>query len=268
MPLIKPKDNEEKDDFLKRCMGNDTMLDEFPDNKQRYAVCNQIWRDKDKSSIDIKTKKKKLFLEARSFPLEVRIMDEENTPKITGYAAIFNQLSNDLGGFREKIKKGFFSSVLENDVRALFNHDENMVLGRTKNNTLVLEEDNKGLKIEIVPPDTSYAKDLMNLIKRGDVDQMSFQWITEKDEWDSSDLNNVVRTLIKAQSLYDISPVTFPAYPQTKVAVRSAKEVYINYLEELLEDNSDNDKGKEDTKWHERICIARMKLDLLEKENE
>lgn len=269
MPLIKPKENEEKDEFLKRCMSDDTMNEEYPDEKQRYAICNQIWNDKDKASEKPKekSKKKKVYLEARSFPLEVRIMEEDTTPKISGYAAVFNQLSNDLGGFREKIKRGFFADVLENDVRALFNHDENMVLGRTKNGTLTLEEDNKGLKIEITPPETSYARDLMNLIKRGDVDQMSFQWITEKDEWDSSDLNNVTRTLIKARNLYDISPVTFPAYPQTKAAVRSAKDVYINYLEELLEDNSGEDKDKEDTKWQERIRIARMKLDLIEKEN-
>ena len=216
---------------------------------------------------DLETKKRKSYLEARSYPVEVRVLEEGEIPKIEGYAAVFNQLSDDLGGFREKIKRGFFKEVIESDdVRALFNHDENMVLGRTKNNTLELEEDSKGLKIKIVPPDTSYAKDLMNLIKRGDVDQMSFQWITEKDEWDSSDLNNVVRVLVKAKELWDISPVTFPAYPQTKAMVRSARDVYKNYLEELLEDNSGEEE--ENGKWQERISVLKRKLILLEKENE
>lgn len=265
MPMPKPKKNEEKKDFLSRCMGDDVMNEDYPDNKQRYAICNQIWRDKDKDSVDMETKskKRKSYLEARSYPFEVR-MTEDEAPKIVGYAAVFNQLSSDLGGFKEKIKRGFFKDVIEtDDVRALFNHDDNMVLGRTKNNTLILEEDNKGLKVEIIPPNTTYARDLINLVNRGDIDQMSFQWVTEKDEWDSSDLNNVIRTLIKAKSLWDISPVTFPAYPQTKAAIRSAREVYINYLEELLENNF----GEEDEEWQERISIMKRKLILLEKEN-
>jgi len=263
MPMPKPKKNEEKEDFLSRCMGDDAMVEDYPDNKQRYAICNQIWRDKDKDSIDIK--KNKSYLEARSYPFEVtevRKADDEPT-KIIGYAAIFNKLSDDLGGFREKIDNGFFSDVLRDDVRALFNHDDNMVLGRTKNDTLKLEEDNKGLKVEIIPPDTTYAKDVINLIERGDINSMSFQWITQKDEWDTTDLNKVIRTLVKAKELWDVSPVTFPAYPQTKLGVRSAKQVYIDYLEELLENNF----GEEDEKWQERISLMKRKLIVLEKEN-
>ena len=265
MPLVKPKENEEKDDFLERCMGNKVMNDEFPDNKQRYAVCNQIWRDKDKDSLSVldRVREIKSILETRSYPFEIsEVRTEEDVTKIIGYAAVYNQFSNDLGGFREKIKPGFFTEAIgRDDVRALFNHDANMVLGRTKNKTLILEEDRKGLKVEIIPPDTSYAHDLINLVKRGDIDQMSFQWETEKDEWDSSDLNNVTRTLVKIKNLWDISPVTFPAYPQTKAEVNSAKLIFKNYLEELLEDNS-----RDDGKWQERISVAKKKLDLLEKE--
>ena len=221
---------------------------------------------------EIKPKRKKSFLESRSYPFEIseiREAADDEPLKITGYAAVFNKLSDDLGGFREKIKRGFFEDVIANDdVRALFNHDENMVLARTKNNTLTLEEDNKGLKVEFIPNDTTYANDLVKLIKRGDVDQMSFQWITAKDEWDSSDLNNVIRTLIKAESLWDVSPVTFPAYPETKVDVRSktSKQVYMDYLEELLEDNSKKDE--KNGKWQERISVMKRKLFVLEKENE
>ena len=73
-------------------------------------------------SKDSETKKKKPYLEARSYPVEVRILEEGEIPKIEGYAAVFNQLSDDLGGFREKIKRGFFKDVIESDdVRALFN---------------------------------------------------------------------------------------------------------------------------------------------------
>jgi HK97 family phage prohead protease len=221
-------------------------------------------------NIDNKEKTKKTFMETRSYPFEVRSV-EEDTPKIVGYAAVYNQLSEDLGGFREKIKRGFFTDAIgRDDVRALFNHDDNFVLGRTKSGTLALDEDSKGLKVEITPPDTSYARDLMNLIGRGDVDQMSFQFEVATDEWDTSDLNNVIRTLTKIKSLWDISPVTFPAYPQTKAGIRSAREVFINYLEEYLKEHPDETKQTEqksvDEKWQERIFIARQRLVLLKKE--
>jgi len=211
-------------------------------------------------------KNKKAYLEARSFPFEVtevRKTDGEPT-KIGGYAAVFNKLSDDLGGFREKIDPGFFSDVLGDDVRALFNHDDNMVLGRTKNDTLTLEEDSKGLKVEITPPDTTYARDLLTLIDRGDVNQMSFQWVTAIDEWDETDLKKVIRTLKKAKSLWDVSPVTFPAYPQTKAGLRSAKQMYIEHIEELLEHNSM--KKEKDSKDQGYIAVLERKLILLEKE--
>lgn len=214
--------------------------------------------------------KNKAYLEARSFPFEVtevRKTDGEPT-RIEGYAAVFNKLSSDLGGFKEKIEPGFFSDVLGDDVRALFNHDDNMVLGRTKNDTLTLEEDNKGLPFVIFPPDTTYARDLITLMDRGDVNQMSFQWITKEDgdSWDESNPKKIVRTLLRGgcKSLWDVSPVTFPAYPQTKAGVRSAKQTLIDHLEELLEHNS---KEKEqDKKDQGYITVLERKLILLQKE--
>ena len=139
-----------------------------------------------------------------------------------------------------------------------------MVLGRTKNDTLTLEEDSKGLKVEITPPDTTYARDLLTLIDRGDVNQMSFQWVTAIDEWDETDLKKVIRTLKKAKSLWDVSPVTFPAYPQTKAGLRSAKQMYIEHIEELLEHNSM--KKEKDSKDQGYIAVLERKLILLEKE--
>jgi len=265
MPLPKPKDNESKDDFLKRCMGDDLMNREYPDKDQRYAICNKQLEDKSKDPKS--SKKKKPFMEARSYPFEISEVRAEGneSPKIIGYAAVYNKLSEDLGGFREKIQPGFFTKVLGDDVRALFNHNEDKVLGRTKSGTLKLEENSKGLKVEISPPDTSYAKDLLNLISRGDVDQMSFQWITEQDEWDTSDLKNVVRTLVSAKELLDISPVTFPAYPQTHAQLRSAKQVYINHLEELLEDISKEEEER-NKGWEDEISLMEKQLTILKKE--
>jgi HK97 family phage prohead protease len=140
---------------------------------------------------------------------------------IEGHAAVFDQLSEDLGGFREKIAPGAFTEAIEtDDVRALFNHDPSRVLGRLKAGTLELEEDKTGLRSTIYPPDS--AADVVESIKRGDVDQMSFGFVTVDESWEKKDGENI-RTLEKVR-LFDVSPVTYPAYPDTAVAVRSLEQ--------------------------------------------
>src|SRR5437899_12214900 len=98
--------------------------------------------------------------------------------RIEGYAAVFNTYSHDLGGFIERVKPGAFSRglFLKQDVRALINHDPNLVLGRTKSGTLALAEDTKGLKFVAVLPNTQYARDLHESVSRGDIDQCSFSF--------------------------------------------------------------------------------------------
>ncbi len=160
-------------------------------------------------------------IERRAFPfMEIRV-DSGEQPKIVGHAAVFDKLSVNLGGFREKIAPGAFANAIKkNDIRALWNHDPNFVLGRNKSKTLTLAEDEKGLAIEIVPPDAQWAKDLMETIRRGDVDQMSFGFRVIKDTWEFIEGKDSIRTLQEVE-LFDVSPVTFPAYPQTDVKVRS-----------------------------------------------
>ena len=230
MPMPKPKKDESKDDFLDRCMGDDVMVKDYPDNDQRYAICNSLWEDK-KSKPNSK-------IEIRSFPIELRTDKVEGeSPKLVGHAALFDVLSEDLGGFKEKIRKGAFAnSIKVDDIRALFNHDSNYVLGRNTSGSLILAEDDLGLAIEIDPPDTQFAKDLMTLIGRGDISGMSFGFIVNVDEWDSTDKDNVIRTLIDI-SLWDVSPVTYPVYPTTDIGIKSAKEIFgefqINQNKEL-----------------------------------
>jgi len=142
--------------------------------------------------------------------------------KISGHAAVFNQLSEDLGGFREKISPGAFTDTIkDSDIRALWNHDPNFVLGRTKAGTLSLHEDEIGLVTDYNFPDTAVARDLLKSIERGDVDQQSFGFMVMPDgqNWRLED-GGLVRTLSKIE-LFDVSPVTFPAYPQTDVGVRA-----------------------------------------------
>ena len=142
--------------------------------------------------------------------------------EIVGYAAVFNKWSEDLGFFREKIKPGAFSKSLSDgaDVRALINHDPNLILGRVSNGTLELEEDDIGLKYRIKLPSTSYANDLKESVRRGDITQNSFGFLTIRDSWKQGDGKELdERTLIEAK-LLDISPVTFPAYPQTSLDLR------------------------------------------------
>lgn len=164
-------------------------------------------------------------IERRNFQVsELRaITSGDGLRKITGYAAVFEKLSDNLGWFREKIQPGAFAdSIITDDVRALWNHDSNYPLGRNKSGTLTLSEDEHGLKIEIDPPDTQWARDLMTSIDRGDVDQMSFGFQTLSDKWEMVEGEDI-RTLIKVR-LFDVSPVTFPAYPDTEVGLRSLEE--------------------------------------------
>jgi HK97 family phage prohead protease len=142
---------------------------------------------------------------------------------ITGYAAMFDSLSEDLGGFREVIKPGAFTKSLANgaDVRALFNHDDNMVLGRTSAGTLRLTEDNIGLRFECDLPDTSYANDLHTSIKRGDINQCSFGFYCRADNWiPTAQAPGTLREVLEAD-VFDVSPVTFPAYQSTSLSARS-----------------------------------------------
>lgn len=174
-------------------------------------------------------------IERRTYAVtEFRVDAKENEPpKMIGHAAMFNSLSEDLGGFREQIAPGAFAGTLQTaDIRALFNHDSNIVLGRNKAGTLRLSEDNTGLSIEIDPPDTSAARDLIVSMKRGDINQMSFGFRTISDAWAKTN-GEWVRTLLEVD-LFDVSPVTYPAYSSTDIAVRSMNEAIKHEIPDKL----------------------------------
>ena len=153
---------------------------------------------------------------------EIEIREHNGKAVIEGHAAVFNTLSQNLGGFVESIAPGAFKKTIqEADIRALFNHDESLVLGRNRSGTLDLAEDNTGLYYRIQPPDTTYARDLMKVLERGDVSQSSFAFQTIDDEWGLTQQDFPQRTLLEVK-LYDVSPVTFPAYTDTDSSVSRA----------------------------------------------
>lgn len=160
-----------------------------------------------------------------SQPCELRAaQNESEQTTIAGYGAVFNARSLLLFDlFVEEIAPGAFDDVLNDDVRALFNHDRNFVLGRTTSGTLQLEADTRGLSYIITPPDTQTVRDLvLTPIARGDVTGSSFGFrvADDGDEWrQEGDL--VIRTIHRFSRLIDISPVTYPAYEGTHVAQRS-----------------------------------------------
>lgn len=140
---------------------------------------------------------------------------------ITGYASVFNSLSQNLGGFVEQVAPGAFKkTILEADVRALFNHDPNYVLGRNKAGTLRMVEDGKGLAYEVDLPDTQQARDLAESMRRGDITQSSFGFRVIRDSWGVTADDYPLRTLEEV-ALYDVSPVTYPAYTEASSALRS-----------------------------------------------
>lgn len=152
--------------------------------------------------------------------VEVRA-EGDSAPTIAGYAAVFDSLSEDLGGFREVIAPGAFDRALKegHDVRALVNHDANQILGRTKSGTLKLSVDKTGLRADIQPPDTQIARDALTSLRRGDLDGMSFAFRTLTDEWRTQD-GQEVRSLLDLE-LVDVSVVAYPAYSATSVSARA-----------------------------------------------
>lgn len=175
-------------------------------------------------------------IERRVFKFELRASKAGNKTKLSGYAAVFNSDSEDLGGFVEQIAPGAFSQVLASstlDCRCLLNHDPSLILGRTTSGTLRLHQDSQGLFYECDVPDTGAGRDVLVSAERGDINQSSFgfrvadddgaeQWYDkngrEVSPWSYEGVRRIVR---KVSELFDVSPVTYPAYTASSVEARS-----------------------------------------------
>gem|GEM_PF-927228 len=242
MPLPKPQKGQKKQDFLDSCMANSVMNNEYPSEKQRYAICNSLWQKKEENNMD-----KENICELRTYPIELRISEENGKEKITGFGAVYNSRSVDLGGFTEIVMPGCFErSLKENkDIKSYFNHDPNKILGRTSAGTLKVKDDKNGVHYEADPPNTTYANDLKESMKRGDVKHSSFAFQVIKDKWEEK--NGEHTRYLEDADIFELGPVTDPAYlgSNSKVRYRSAEKVYEEYLKKESLQRAEEEKEEE-----------------------
>lgn len=213
-------------------------------------------------------------IQRRSFPWTAELRDSaDGGYGITGHGAVFNSLSENLGGFREQIMPGAFSGVLakQPDVRALFNHDPNLILAGTRNGSLGLSEDATGLAYRAaVSPQlaaTYYGQALRAQMGDGLVNQSSFAFRVAQggDDWDEDDdTGALIRTIREFSGLYDVSPVTYPAYPAADSGLASsAPNVERNGdgpAGERTEDGDGEGQQADETPWRLKAVQRRMKL--------
>jgi HK97 family phage prohead protease len=160
--------------------------------------------------------------------IEVRKSDNSDALNFQGRAAVFDEwteINDPFGSFSERVQRGAFRKVLSDgaDVRFLgLNHDPNTVMARTAAGTMKLKESAKGLEVDAELAPTQGARDLAALLNRGDVSQMSFGFRVGKDIWEYDEVNDTAkRTIVEFSDLFDVSPVTFPAYQGTTAAMRA-----------------------------------------------
>lgn len=155
--------------------------------------------------------------------VEMRAADD-GTPRIGGYAAKFDKLSQNLGGFVERIAHGFFDSSRDSGwrgVMARYNHE--LLLGTTAAGSLRLGLDSTGLDYEVDLLDDPESQRVFKLVTRGDVSQSSFAFVATEDEWTMSEQGFPLRTLVRG-GLHDVAPVDSPAYLDTSTGLRSLAE--------------------------------------------
>ena len=183
-------------------------------------------------------------MEKRIFNLESRVETREDGKKtVVGMASVYNSRSENLGGFYEYIAEGVFTDELikKSDIRALINHDPNLVLARSKfgEGTLQLTPNERGLAYSYELPETSYAKDLAINLENKNISQSSFAFTVSNDEWHTDEDGNDIRTITEIDKLFDISSVTFPAYAQAEsdlVIAQRGLSVYKEKQERLNEE--------------------------------
>ena len=236
------EDEEEIIDEDEDEIDDEEELEEDEEEDEEEEKNRSIWDKKDTT-------------EKRFFTVETRLKKKGKRNIVEGHAAVFGQLSEDLGGFQERILPGAFDTVLGNDVRAFFNHDPNFILGRSSAGTLKLAVDKKGLKYSFDVPDTTAGRDLLVSMKRGDITQSSFAFTVEKDSW-SEKRGKEIRTIEKVSRLYDVSPVSIPAYPD-------ANDLAIAQRSRMI--NNDKTKINGENRYEYKRSLLGLKINILKR---
>ena len=178
-------------------------------------------------------------VERRFLPIDTaELRADGEGRKLAGYAAVFNVEAIIWDSWREMVAPGAYAKTLaEHDIRGLWNHDQNIVLGRNKANTLRLREDSYGLNIELDPPDNEWGRPVLDAVRRGDVTGMSLSFRAIKQEWVSAPEGSreLPLRIVREAKLFEISPVTFPAFEQTTVGVRSESLEDIERGEDVID---------------------------------
>jgi len=206
-------------------------------------------------------KGKRIFFESKDFRIQdFQIFERDGKQIISGHAIVFNVVSEYNYGIRWRIKPGAFSkSIKDGDIRALVNHDSTRVLGRRnrKVSTLMLQEDEEGLYFEIDPPRTSYAEDLLECMRRGDIDGVSFgaEIIKAKAVEEGKELIQDVTEM----KVFEISIVTFPAFPQAKAKAKynegNEGGIDFDFLSGILEKNKEEISDAERNYIKEAVTV-------------
>ncbi len=186
---------------------------------RRTAQRAQAYAEGVVARLEAEEERGKMKHETRNFEAEFELRADGDGMTFVGYAAKFNSPSEDLGGFVETIEPGAFRRSLRsrNDVKLLVNHDTGRVLASSRSGTLRLQEDEVGLRVEASLPNTSDGRDMAELLKRGDLNKMSFGFAVQKDSWN----NEMTERTLKSVRLFEVSIVAFPAYAATEAMVRS-----------------------------------------------
>jgi HK97 family phage prohead protease len=203
--------------------------------------------------------------EVRTFEVkDLELRQDGDSNVVVGYASVFNTLSNDMG-FREIIAEGAFDGRLSDDVRFLINHD-GLPLARTTNGTLRLSTDATGLRYEAEVANTSLGRDLVELMKNGTINQSSFAFTVDDDSWEVKDGMNV-RTINKVSRLYDVSAVTYPAYEEASVGLRSMEVWQKEEEEKVMQQNLAKEKEEREKEEKDLIkrSLAELRLSIIKK---
>jgi len=214
MPLPKPKEGEDKDKFINRCMADKTMLSEFPDESQRYAVCLTQWNER----AAVWPQKEIRMAELRA----IEPAGDANEMIVEGRAIVYESptVMYEIEGnkYYEVIARGALEGADLKDVPFKYNHSDSvMVMARTRNKTLELIPDEQGLLVRAKLANTTAGRDLYELIKRGDIDKMSFAFTVAEQKYDKK---TRTRKIIRIKRIWDVSAVDTPAYPDTYISAR------------------------------------------------